>query len=92
MGTRVLMGRPWQLNKTPIRIQRPAAKLGEDNDDILGRLLDIDEITRVEMLADEIISEWPLDAQNVYHLTAEQQERRGTVDFHDPNYKEKLGI
>ena len=92
MGTRVLMGRPWHLDKTPPQIQRPAPKMGEDNDDILHNLLGLSEEQTIGFLEESIISEWPTDSDNVYSLTPEEQRRRGIVAYHDPDYKEKLGI
>lgn len=92
MGTRVLMGRPWRVDKTPPGIQGPAPKMGEDNDDILHNLLGLSEERTLGFLEESIISEWPMDTENVYSLTPEEQRRRGVVEYHDPDYKEKLGI
>lgn len=66
--------------------------MGEDNDDILHNLLGLSEEQTIGFLEESIISEWPMDSENVYSLSPEEQRRRGIVSYHDPDYKEKLGI
>ena len=39
MGTRIIMGRPYQLSKTPLEVRGPAPRFGQDNVDLLEALL-----------------------------------------------------
>ena len=51
IGSRIELGPPWTLSDTPAAIRRPAPRLGEHNDYVLGQLLgmsgqDIEELVR----------------------------------------------
>lgn len=59
MGTRVLMGRPWRLSKTPLAIREGVHTLGQDNRFVLQDLLSYsnERFTRLEQ--DQITGDRP---------------------------------
>ena len=92
MGTRVVIGRPWQLDKTPITARGPAPRLGEDNESVLGYLLGLDESELEELEESGVVSEVPINARAPEVVGLQDQVDRGRLAYFDPDYKAKLGI
>ncbi|MBI4202892.1 MAG: CoA transferase [Chloroflexi bacterium] len=101
IGTRVLMGRPWQLNKTPLRIQEPVHTLGEDNRYVLQDLLHYSDETVAKLEETQIIGDKPIaGARRQPYVPptpgAGQSTRTARLTtsngYLDPNYKELLGL
>ncbi|MBI2171860.1 MAG: CoA transferase [Chloroflexi bacterium] len=93
LGTRVFMGRPWQLSKTSVKITGPAPRLGEHNEAVLKDLLGFEE-DRVGELEDEgILGTVPQNARRSPAVRQPDEDvRNGVFAYYDPDYKEKLNI
>ncbi len=92
LGTRVFMGLPWQLSKTPVSIRRPAPTVGQDNASILGELLCLSNEKTAELKEAQIIADRPINARKLSPLNLEKQVRLGLLAEYDREYKAKLGI
>ncbi len=92
VGTRVIMGRPWRLSKTPISVRGPSPMLGHDNRNVLEGLLGVSSTKVDELEAAVIISDKPMDGRIVTAPTLEGLKSLGRIDYHDPDYKANLGI
>ncbi len=93
LGTRVFMGRPWQLSKTKVQIKAPAPKLGEHNDYYLEKMLGYDDDKMGELEDANIIGDKPLNAQRVPTVrNMEADVRNGVYAYYDPEYKQRLGL
>ena len=92
MGTRVLMGRPYRLSKTPLSIRRPAPKLGGENREILFDVLGYSENQYNELETTGIIGDRPTNPRPMPTMTMDDMVKAGMFKYWDPGYKEKLGI
>ena len=92
MGTRVLMGRPYRLSKTPLSIRRPAPKLGGENREILFDVLGYSENQYNELETTGIIGDRPTNPRPMPTMTMDDMVKAGMFKYWDPSYKEKLGI
>ncbi len=96
MGTRVLMGRPWKLNKTPLRITEGSHTLGEDNRYLLQDVLGIEDGAMKQLEEQAIIGTRPIAARRGPYVPpnpGRSRNRAGQLDANlDPDYKKKLGI
>ncbi len=100
MGTRVLMGRPWQLSKTPLRISEGVHTLGQDNRSVLQGLLSYSDERITEMEQSEMIGDRPIVAGRrdpgpppPPRPAGAPPPRRGPFEVSfDNDYKELLGI
>ena len=100
MGTRLLMGRPWQLSKTLLSIREGVHTLGQDNRAVLQGLLDYSDERIAEMEQSQIIGDRPIVAGNRDPSPPPPPRPAGTppprrsnfeMSF-DPDYKKLLGI
>ena len=92
MGKRVIMGRPWRLSKTAVSVKGPAPRLGEHNRELLQGVLGYTEsqyesLERAGIIADRPDNPGPPPAASQDDLV-----RRGRLAYHDPDYKDKLGV
>ncbi len=96
MGTRVLMGRPWKLNKTPLRITEGTHTLGQDNRYLLQDVLGRDDATLKQLEEQQIIGERPISARRGPYVPpnpGRRRDRAGQLDAYlDPDYKKLLDI
>jgi crotonobetainyl-CoA:carnitine CoA-transferase CaiB-like acyl-CoA transferase len=92
MGKRVLMSRGWSGSKSPIRIHRPAPKLGGDNREMLLDVLGYSEAQYSELDSTGIIGTYPTNPRPMPTMTLDDMVRVGRLSYHDPDYKQKLGI
>ena len=92
MGPRIIMGRPYKLSKTPLQVRGPAPTFGQDNHDLLERLLARPHDEVAKLVADSIITTVPTSGEPSPTL-----DPQGLVDSRqlaewDPDYKQRLGI
>ena len=102
MGTRVLMGRPWQFSKTPMRILEGVHTLGQDNRYLLRDLAGYSDEQLAQLTESKIIGERPVagarGAGGQLAAPANRPPGSPPVSFGgfsmtmDPAYKERLGI
>ncbi|MBI4310136.1 MAG: CoA transferase [Chloroflexi bacterium] len=93
LGTRVVMGRPWQLSKAQVKVKRPAPKLGEHNEQMLAEVLGLDEDKMGELEDEGVIGVIPQNARRVPAVrNFDEDVRNGVFAYRDPDYKQKLGI
>ncbi len=100
MGTRVLMGRPWRLSKTPLRITEPTHALGKDNRYVLQELFGRSDAEFAEMEESQLIGDRPIAGARrqpyVPPNLGAGQRQTASVDRLgadiDPDYKKLLGI
>ncbi len=92
MGTRIIMGRPYKLSKTPLEVQGPAPKFGQDNVALLESLLGKPS-QQVNQLADEtVITAVPTNGEPSPTLDPQELVERGQLAEWDPEYRQRLGI
>ena len=92
IGDRVIMGRPWTLNKTPIVNNGPGPKLGEHNEIFLKHLLGYSNEAYASFEEAAIISERPLASRTFTTPSLDDLVKQGRIPYYDPNYKTNLGI
>jgi crotonobetainyl-CoA:carnitine CoA-transferase CaiB-like acyl-CoA transferase len=92
MGKRLIMGRPWRLSKTPISVKGPGPKYGQHNRDVLQGILGYSEARYTELEQAGIIGNRPLNPRTPPNLEMDERVRQGRLAYHDPRFKEKLGI
>ncbi len=100
MGTRALMGRPWKLSKTPLRIVEGVHTLGQDNQYALQGLVGYDDAYMAQLEQTKIIGTRPTVAGRRDNAPPPPPRPAGTptprtgnaeVVF-DPDYKKLIGI
>jgi len=100
MGTRALMGRPWKLSKTPLRIVEGVHTLGQDNQYALQGLIGYDDDHMAQLEQTQIIGTRPTVAGRRDNAPPPPPRPAGTpaprtgnaeVVF-DPEYKKLIGI
>ncbi len=100
MGTRVLMGRPWQLSNTPLSIKEGVHPFGQDNRSVLQGLLDysnehISDLEHAKVIGDRPIVERYRDSgpPPPPRPAGAPPFQRGNLEVsYDPDYKKLLGI
>ena len=92
MGERVIIGRPWKMSKTPISVQGPAPSLGQHNRELLKGVLGYDD-ARCDALEDAgIIATTPTNHERPADVSMDELVRRGRLAYHDPEYRQKMGL
>ena len=93
MGTRMFIGRPYQLSKTPLRVRDFAPALGEGNNYFLRDVLGVGE-DRIERLGQQdIIHTIPTLVRDGRVNTGQGARMAGLgPTWYDPDYKANLGI
>ena len=92
MGKRVLMGRPWRMDKTPLSIKATAPALGQHNRELLQGILGYSEARCDDLEAAGIIADQPKDFQPPPAMSMDELVKQGRLAYHDPHFREKLGI
>lgn len=92
MGVRPLIGRPYRLRNTPLRIRKPAPRYGEDNGYVLRDLLGLAEDTIADLYARKIVADAPVVATTVRADDLEPGLKNGSIREVDPDYRHKLGL
>ncbi len=91
IGRRQIIGRPWRLNKTPLRARGPAPTLGQDNREVLQRILGYGEARYGELEEAGIIGTRPTKTRPVVHMDLDEHVRQGRLASWDPDFKDRLG-
>lgn len=93
MGTRVLMGRPWRLSKTPLGIRDMAPSLGESNHAILHDLLNVNIERLAELENADVINTIPTTVRLGTRGAGRDPNIPGQGQWtYDPDYKKNLII
>ena len=92
MGTRIIMGRPYRLSKTPLAVRGPAPMFGQDNVNLLAALLGkpAEQVTR--WADDTVIATVPVDGEPSPALDPQELVERKQLAEWDPDYRQRLGI
>ena len=92
IGPRILMGRPYRLSRTPLRIRGPAPTFGQDNLALLENLLGKPP-GQVSAWADQaVITTVPTGGDPSPTLDPQELVARRQLAEWDPHYRERLGI
>lgn len=92
MGKRVIIGRPWRLDKTPLAVRGPAPALGAHNRDVLQGLLGYTDARVAELERAGVIGTRPTVNRPLAHMEMDERVRLGRLAYHDPDFKQRLGI
>ena len=92
MGTRIIMGRPYRMSKTPLKIRGPAPAFGQHNKPLLGELLgkSADQVSQWE--AQTVITEIPTTGEPSPALEPEELVERKQLAEWDREYRLRLGL
>ena len=91
IGERMMIGRPWRLNRMPLSIPGPAPALGEHNRDIIQGLLGYSDARYAALEQGGIVGTTPAASRPIVRLTMEERVRRGRLAAYDANFKQRLG-
>ncbi|MBI2171859.1 MAG: CoA transferase [Chloroflexi bacterium] len=92
VGARALMGRPYRMSKTPLKIQKPGPQLGDANQDVLFNILGYSEEQYTQLFKTGIIGDRPTNPRPMPTMSMDDMVRVGRFKYWDPEYKQKLGI
>jgi crotonobetainyl-CoA:carnitine CoA-transferase CaiB-like acyl-CoA transferase len=92
MGKRVIMGRPWRLSKTPLDVRGPGPALGAHNRQVLQGILGYSDRQYADLEQAGIIGSRPSKPPRFAHMEMDERVRHGRLAYHDPGFKERLGI
>ena len=92
VGRRPVIARPWRLNATPVKIQRPAPPLGEGNAYVLRDLVGLSEETFARLLAERLTGELEPKSDHPAPVPLDEQVRLGRIHAYDPAYRERLDL
>ena len=93
LGTRALISRPWNLNKSDIKIKGFAPAFGEANKYVLNELMGKDNRLIENLIEQDIINEIPTAYRNkAIDYSAASIPTTGGVKYIDPDYQKNLGI
>ncbi len=92
IGKRLIIGRPWKLSKTPLAARGPGPALGAHNRDVLQGILGYSDERYAVLERGGIIGTRPTKPRQLAHLPMDERVRQGKLAYHDPDYKERLGI
>ena len=91
-GTRIIMGRPYKLSKTPLEVRGPAPRFGQDNVDLLGSLLGKPAAQVSQWAEETVITTIPTTGEPSPTLDPQELVERRQLAEWDPDYRERLGI
>ena len=92
IGKKLYFGRPWKMSKTPSFIRRPAPKLGEHNELILGDMLGRTP-TEIEKLYEiGVLGTLPESPPSFQPPTHERQIEDGSLVGYDQDYRSIVGL
>jgi len=93
MGSRrLIIGRPWHLSKTDLRVRGPAPTFGRHNRYVLREILGYEEARITTLERDEVIADEPKTVRDALELTTEEKVRLGRLAYWDRDYKRRLGM
>jgi hypothetical protein len=92
IGSRFLMGRPYALSKTPLRIRGPAPTFGQDNLHLLEGLLGKPAAQVADWSQREVITTVPTSGEPSPTLDPQELVERRQLAEWDPDYRQRLGI
>ena len=92
IGTRILMGRPYRMSKTPLAIRGPAPTFGQDNMALLEGLLGKPAERAARWADANLIASVPVDGEPSPALDPQELVERGQLAEWDPDYRQRLGI
>ncbi len=92
IGTRVIMGRPWRLSKTPLAVKGPGPALGQHNRDVIQGILGYSDGQYAELEQAGIIGTRPTKPRPLAYMEMDERVKQGRLAYHDPAFKERLGI
>ena len=92
MGTRIIMGRPYKMSKTPLKVRGPAPMFGQHNRPLLEALLGkpAEQVARWE--EQSIITEIPTTGEPSPALEPQELVERKQLAEWDPEYRLRLGL
>ena len=92
IGTRLFMGRPYKLSRSPLRIRGPSPTFGQDNESLLRDLLGVDKAAYEALVQDAVIASVPTTGEASPRIPPEQAIKRGLLAAWDPDYRDRLDI
>jgi crotonobetainyl-CoA:carnitine CoA-transferase CaiB-like acyl-CoA transferase len=92
IGKRMIIGRPWKLDKLPLATRGPAPTLGQHNHEVLCDILGYDEARYAALEESDVIGTRPTAARPIMRMSMEERIRQGRLATWDPDYRERLGI
>jgi len=90
IGERLMIGRPWKLNRTPLSVRGPGPTIGQHNRDVIQGLLGYDDARYAELEQAGIVGTRPKSPRPITHLSMDERVRRGRLESYDADYKERL--
>lgn len=90
--TRIIMGRPYKLSKTPLAVRGPAPRFGQDNVDLLKALLGKSPEQVSQWAEETVITTIPTTGEPSPTLDPQELVERRQLAEWDPDYRERLGI
>ncbi len=90
IGRRAYVSRPWKLTDTPSYIRRPAPKLGEQNEYLMGELLGWSEADVARLYELDVMGKRPANAGERKPMDTEAALKEGTLSQVDPDFKKTL--
>jgi len=91
-GRRVLMGLPYRLSKTPMRIKGPAPRLGDANQELIQGVLGYGDEEYRELQQLGIVANRPARPGRSPSKSVDDLVKEGRLKYRDPLYKDRLGI
>jgi crotonobetainyl-CoA:carnitine CoA-transferase CaiB-like acyl-CoA transferase len=91
MGKRVIIGRPWRLSKTPLRVRGVGPSLGEHNREVLQGILGYSDSRYADLEQAGIVTTHPTKPRPLAHMEMDERVKRGRLAYWDPDFKERLG-
>ena len=93
LGTRAFIARPWNLNKSDIKIKGFAPAFGEANNYVLNELMGIDNTLIENLTEQDVVNEIPTAYRNkTIDYSAASIPTTGGVKYIDSDYQKNLGI
>lgn len=92
IGTRPFLGRPYRLSGTSFGRPSPAPTFGQDNADILQKLLGVEGERYEQLGEDAVIATVPTSGEAPPLMTPEEALSLGQLAEWDPDYRQRLGI
>jgi hypothetical protein len=92
MGKRVIMGRPWRLDKTPLAVAGPAPVFGQHNGDVIHGILGYTDRRCAELEQAGILAAYPRTPRIPSPMSMDERVEQGRLAYSDLDFKERLGI
>jgi len=92
MGRRVILGRPWRLSRSPLSAGGPAPAFAQHNREVLQGILGYSDRRCADLERAGVIAARPTQVRPLVHMGMDERVREGKLAYHDPHYKQRLGI